>query len=181
MLTRLLRWVVLFVLFLPVLQLAQPAHAQPAGNFTPSDKPINSNGLVVQVLMVKVEHVPLVRFGGYYSQTQDQELMIKIQIINKTDRQLSYQTWRGDQTGLNSATVQDDQGSQYQPTSPPEGFQAVGSAADNVNIRPGQILGDVLTFQKPNPGARNLYITLPGSNLSAAQDFDFVAPVPAGN
>ncbi|HTV47281.1 MAG TPA: hypothetical protein VMG59_02445 [Phycisphaerae bacterium] len=153
--------------------------AQPAGNFTASNKPITQNGIEVQIVSVLVENVRLERFGGYFSQSPDQQLVIKVQIINQTGRQLSYQTWRGDITGLTGATVQDDQGAQYPQTPPPEGFTVFGAAADTANINAGQALSDILTFQKPNPGARNLYITLPGSNVGAPQDFDFVAPAPA--
>ncbi|HMD54978.1 MAG TPA: hypothetical protein VKJ65_10560 [Phycisphaerae bacterium] len=157
------------------------ASAQPAGNFTPINKPDIENGIEVQIISVKVENAPLERMGGYFSQSPDQQLVIKIVIVNKTGGQINYQTWRGDETGLNGATVQDEQGTQYQKTSPPEGFHVVGAVNDSANISPGQTLADVITFQKPNPGVKRLYITLPGSNVNAQQDFDFVAPAPAGN
>jgi hypothetical protein len=93
------------------------------------------------------------------SQSQDQFIVISVLLTNNNPRtEPVYITWR------RGATLRDDLGNTYDKVRPPSGYRLAGSV-ESVTLLGGEKRLDTLVFERPVPAAKDLYLTVPLSQI----------------
>jgi regulator of protease activity HflC (stomatin/prohibitin superfamily) len=113
--------------------------------------------------------------------TSEPYLWVKITIENKSKtKKCDYMGWSADIITIDKrASVHDELGNTYRRISFGITDKVVGQLPRGDSIYPGKSLADVLVFEVPVDGAKELRLTLPAQQIRENEDVTFTIPVSA--
>jgi molybdopterin/thiamine biosynthesis adenylyltransferase len=126
--------------------------------------------VAVKVVDAKVGKVGLDAIDGDSVSVSDL-LMVTLVITNKSGaRKLNYESWAGSDVSFSRrdyASLEDEAGNIYKRASFPLGTKVKGQQRA-ASVYPGESTTDVLVFERPTSGSKELRLELPGENIGGS-------------
>ena len=139
----------------------------PDEQWTNAANAVQQGDIQVRVTDVSVGKVELERMFGDMAQSQDELLIITVQVNNLSSaKKLDFRTWRGGDfsVGRDVASLCDDNSNSYKRITFGASSVPVGGVSRE-SVYPGKSVTDVLVFEVPVDVAQWLHIELPAGNF----------------
>jgi hypothetical protein len=144
---------------------APPKPAEAPKDLVPSTHAVMVGNAEISVVSAKIGKVPLLHMGED-SSSKDDLLIVTVSIKNLSDlKKLEYETWGAQMFSRSPATLEDDVGNSYKRINFGFGSNVVGHVERSESIYPGKSVTDVLVFELPVAGVKDLRISLPTKNV----------------
>jgi hypothetical protein len=119
---------------------------------------------------------PSLKAGEMNVESQHRLLLVAVKMVNRSaDRNVMYDTWRGD-SGAQAATVRDDRGKTCGPITFPEA-EVAGTVRGKVLVCSGQTVTDLLMYECPAEGTQSVRIRLPLRNVRGKGEATYEVPL----
>ena len=131
-------------------------------------KPVTLGDIRVQVTKVAVGKVPLKGIGDDESKSEDDLLMVKVNIVNTNPtKKVDYRSWSGENISFDRdyATLKDNFDNSYRRIGFGFSSHPVGAVKGSESIYPNKVVTDVLVFEAPLDTVQFLKLELPGKEL----------------
>ncbi len=145
--------------------------------WTPGTQPIQVGDALVRLGSATVRNVPLVGRNGDSSSTPTPYLMVPVWVSNVgKNRKLDYQGW-GSAGPSGSATLTDEFDNDYRRVLPSDSLgRVLGQLQEVEPLYPGDMVSDVIVFEAPVEGVRELRLRLESANVGGEGNLQFSIP-----